>query len=129
MSTTERVRDGIGWSVDRPDGTLKVKGEYAYSSDLWADGMLWGTTVRSPYPYARIRGIDVAEALALRGVHAIQTHEDVPGRKTYGLEVPDQPVLAVDVVRYQGEPIAIVDRKSTRLNSSHESTSRMPSSA
>jgi xanthine dehydrogenase D subunit len=102
------VRDGIGESVDRPDGTLKVKGEFAYSSDLWADGMLWGTTLRSPHPYARIRSIDLGEALALRGVHAIQTHDDVPGRKTYGLEVPDQPVLAMDVVRYQGEPVAIV---------------------
>ena len=102
------VRDGIGESVGRPDGTLKVRGEFAYSSDLWADGMLWGTTLRSPHPYARIRSIDFAEALALRGVHAIQTHDDVPGRKTYGLEVPDQPVLAIDVVRYQGEPVAIV---------------------
>ena len=102
------VRDGIGESVGRPDGTLKVRGEFAYSSDLWADGMLWGTTLRSPHPYARIRSIDFAEALALRGVHAIQTHEDVPGRKTYGLELPDQPVLAIDVVRYQGEPVAIV---------------------
>jgi CO/xanthine dehydrogenase Mo-binding subunit len=102
------VRDGIGESVDRPDGRLKVKGEYAYSSDLWADGMLWGTTLRSPHPYARIRSIDLAEALALRGVHAVQTQEDVPGRKTYGLELPDQPVLAIDVVRYQGEPVAIV---------------------
>jgi xanthine dehydrogenase D subunit len=102
------VRQGIGESVDRPDGTLKVRGEFAYSSDLWADGMLWGTTLRSPHPYARIRSIDIAEALALRGVHAIQTHEDVPGRKTYGLELPDQPVLAIDVVRYDGEPVAIV---------------------
>jgi xanthine dehydrogenase D subunit len=102
------VRDGIGESVDRPDGTLKVKGEFAFSSDLWADGMLWGATLRSPHPYARIRSIDLAEALALRGVHAIQTHDDVPGRKTYGLELPDQPVLAMDVVRYQGEPVAIV---------------------
>ncbi len=102
------ARDGIGASAARPDGTLKVKGEFAYSSDLWADGMLWGATLRSPHPYARIRSIDFAEALALRGVHAIQTHEDVPGRKTYGLELPDQPVLAIDVVRYEGEPVAIV---------------------
>ena len=102
------IRDGIGESVDRPDGRLKVKGEFAYSSDLWADGMLWGTTVRSPHPHARIRSVDFAAALALPGVHAIQTHEDVPGRKTYGLELPDQPVLAIDLVRYQGEPVAIV---------------------
>ena len=100
--------DGIGESPLRPDGTPKVMGEFAYSSDLWADRMLWGTTLRSPHPYARIRSVDVARALALPGVRAVLTHEDVPGRKTYGLEVPDQPVLAIVVARYQGEPVAIV---------------------
>jgi xanthine dehydrogenase D subunit len=106
--TRIRPADGIGESPLRPDGTPKVMGEFAYSSDLWADRMLWGTTLRSPHPYARIRSLEVARALALPGVRAVLTHEDVPGRKTYGLEVPDQPVLAIDVVRYQGEPVAIV---------------------
>jgi xanthine dehydrogenase D subunit len=99
---------GVGESVRRPDGVLKVKGDFAYSSDLWAPFMLWGATVRSPHPRARIRGIDAAEALALPGVHAVLTHADVPGRKVYGLEVADQPVLAWDAVRYHGEPVAIV---------------------
>jgi CO/xanthine dehydrogenase Mo-binding subunit len=106
--TRIRPADRVGESPSRPDGTPKVMGEFAYSSDLWADRMLWGTTLRSPHPYARIRSLDVARALALPGVRAVLTHEDVPGRKTYGLEVPDQPVLAIDVVRYQGEPVAIV---------------------
>jgi xanthine dehydrogenase D subunit len=105
---TPAVRGGIGESADRSDGRLKVQGEFAYSSDLWADGMLWGTTLRSPHPYARIRSLGFARALGVPGVRAIQTHEDVPGRKTYGLEKPDQPVLAIDVVRYQGEPVGIV---------------------
>jgi xanthine dehydrogenase D subunit len=107
-ATRVRPADGVGESPPRPDGTPKVVGEFAYSSDLWADRMLWGTTLRSPHPYARIRSVDVARALALPGVRAVLSHEDVPGRKTYGLEVPDQPVLAIDVVRYQGEPVAIV---------------------
>ena len=42
------------------------------------------------------------------GVHAVLTHADVPGAKTYGLEFPDQPVLAIDRVRYFGEPVALV---------------------
>ena len=42
------------------------------------------------------------------GVHAVLTHDDVPGRKTYGLEFADQPVLAIDRVRYYGEAVAIV---------------------
>ncbi len=70
--------------------------------------MLWGATLRSPHPRARIRGIDLTEALTLPGVYAVLTHEDVPGAKLYGLERPDQPVLAIDEVRYQGEPVAIV---------------------
>jgi xanthine dehydrogenase D subunit len=99
---------GVGESPPRPDGVLKVRGEFAYSSDLWADDMLWGTTLRSPHPYARIRGIDVSKALAVAGVYAVLIHDDVPGGRLFGLEHADQPVLAADVVRYQGEPVAIV---------------------
>jgi CO/xanthine dehydrogenase Mo-binding subunit len=100
--------DGVGASPERPDGRLKVKGEFAFSSDLWAEGMLWGVTLRSPHPHARIRGIELGGALATPGVNAVLTHEDVPGENSYGLDRPDQPVLAADVVRYQGEPVAIV---------------------
>jgi xanthine dehydrogenase D subunit len=106
LSTT--IAGGVGTSPTRPDGALKARGEFAYSSDLWADEMLWGATLRSPHPYARIRSVDISQALALPGVYAVLTHEDVPGENIYGLEHPDQPVLAVDVVRYQGEPVAIV---------------------
>ena len=102
------VTGRVGETVRRPDAALKVKGEFPYSSDLQVEGMLWGATVRSPHPYARIVSIDVAEALASPGVHAALTHEDVPGRKVYGLEIPDQPVLAIDTVRYWGEAVALV---------------------
>ncbi|HEX6663130.1 MAG TPA: molybdopterin cofactor-binding domain-containing protein [Gaiellaceae bacterium] len=86
----------------------KVTGEFAYSSDLSAAGMLWGHTLRSPHAHARILEIDIAGALSMPGVHAVLTHEDVPGTKLYGLEFADQPVLAVDRVRYFGEPVALV---------------------
>jgi CO/xanthine dehydrogenase Mo-binding subunit len=94
--------------VSRADAVPKVRGEFAYSSDLHAAGMLWGHTVRSPHAHARIVGIDVSDALRMPGVHAVLTHEDVPGRKTYGLDFSDQPVLAIDRVRYFGEPVAVV---------------------
>ncbi|MBX6356811.1 MAG: xanthine dehydrogenase subunit D [Micromonosporaceae bacterium] len=103
-----RVTGGVGDSAARPDGALKVRGEFAFASDLWADRMLWGATLRSPHPHARILGIDITEALRVPGVHAVLTHEDVPGSKRYGLEIADQPVLAIDEVRYAGEPVAIV---------------------
>ena len=102
------VSGGLFQSVQRPDGTLKVTGDFAYSSDLWIDGMLWAVTVRSPHPRARIRSIGIGEALATPGVAAVLTHEDVPGRRTYGLEIHDQPVLAYPDVRYRGEPEALV---------------------
>jgi xanthine dehydrogenase D subunit len=102
------VSGGLFESAPRPDGTLKVTGDFAYSSDLWADGMLWGVTVRSPHPRARIRSIRTGEALATPGVAAVLTHEDVPGRPTFGLEIHDQPVLAFPDVRYQGEAVAVV---------------------
>src|SRR3712207_1124798 len=70
--------------------------------------MVWGVTLRSPHPHARIRRIDVAEALAVPGVSAVLTADDVPGENAYGLEHADQPVLAADVVRYEGEPVALV---------------------
>jgi CO/xanthine dehydrogenase Mo-binding subunit len=107
-SPTRGEGTGVGASARRPDGTPKVRGEFTFSSDLWAPFMLWGVTVRSPHPYARVRAVDVSPALALPGLHAALTHADVPGRKVYGLEVADQPVLAGDVVRFHGEPVAIV---------------------
>ncbi|HSK27213.1 MAG TPA: xanthine dehydrogenase subunit D, partial [Jiangellales bacterium] len=74
----------------------------------WLDGMLYGVTVRSPHPSARVRAVDIAPALAVSGVAAVLTHADVPGENAVGLDHADQPVLAVHVVRYQGEPVALV---------------------
>jgi CO/xanthine dehydrogenase Mo-binding subunit len=98
----------VGEIVPRVDGIPKVTGEFAYSSDLQAAGMLWGHTLRSPYAHARISAIDVSGAVGMPGVHAVLTHDDVPGAKRYGLEFQDQPVLAYNRVRYFGEPVALV---------------------
>jgi CO/xanthine dehydrogenase Mo-binding subunit len=110
MSTATRTlrRGHAATSARRADSVPKVTGEFAYSSDLHAAGMLWGHTVRSPHAHARVLAIDASEARAMPGVHAVLTHEDVPGQKTYGLEFADQPVLAIDRVRYFGEAVAIV---------------------
>ncbi|WP_084962361.1 molybdopterin cofactor-binding domain-containing protein [Thermoactinospora rubra] len=109
MTQTQTLTErGVGASALRPDATLKVTGEFAYASDLWLDGMVWGVTLRSPHPSAWIRSVDVGPALRMPGVFAALTHEDVPGEKYYGLDVRDQPVLAVDEVNYQGEPVALV---------------------
>jgi xanthine dehydrogenase D subunit len=103
-----KVVGGVGESPLRPDGVAKLKGEFEYASDLVSEGMLWGATTRSPHAHARIVSIDIAPALAIGGVHAVLTAEDVPGSALFGLEHPDQPVLAGELVRYWGEPVAIV---------------------
>lgn len=106
--TSTRNRDVLGTSALRPDGVAKVTGEFSFSSDMRAENMLWGATLRSPHPYARIKSIDTTKALLIAGVHAIITAEEVPGKLTYGLISSDQPVFAKDVVRYMGEPVAAV---------------------
>ena len=99
---------GVGDSPLRPDAAAKALGTFEYASDLRAEGMLYGATLRSPHPRALIKRVDTTPALALPGVRAVLTHEDVPGCKFYGLIVQDCPVLAIDQVRYHGEPVAIV---------------------
>ncbi|MFD8419578.1 xanthine dehydrogenase family protein molybdopterin-binding subunit [Streptomyces sp. NPDC059668] len=103
------TKGGIGESTLRPDGTLKVTGEFAYSSDMWHEDMLWGQILRSTVAHAEIVSIDTSEALAQPGVHAVLTYDDLPTAvKTYGLEIQDTPVLAHGKVRHHGEPVAIV---------------------
>jgi len=115
VSIDIRRKGGVGESVRRVDGVPKVRGEFEYASDLRRDGMLHGATLRSPHPHARIVSIDIAAAIAAPGVRAVLTHADVPGKKTFGLDVQDQPVLAIDVVRYAGEPVAIVAAEDPEL--------------
>ncbi|MFI5873606.1 xanthine dehydrogenase family protein molybdopterin-binding subunit [Streptomyces sp. NPDC051445] len=104
-----RTKGGIGESTLRPDGTLKVTGEFAYSSDLWHEDMLWGQILRSTVAHAEIVSIDTSEALALPGVYAVMTYDDLPTEvRNYGLEIQDTPVLAHGKVRHHGEPVAIV---------------------
>ncbi|MEU5986701.1 xanthine dehydrogenase subunit D [Streptomyces sp. NPDC047434] len=107
--TQKHNQGGIGESTLRPDGTLKVTGEFAYSSDMWHEDMLWGQTLRSTVAHAEIVSIDVSEALAMSGVYAVLTYDDLPAAmKNYGLEIQDTPVLANGRVRHHGEPVALI---------------------
>jgi xanthine dehydrogenase D subunit len=108
MSAVKTRRDILGASALRPDGAAKVQGTFDFTSDLHAENMLWGATLRSPHAHARIISIDVTGAWAIDGVETILTASDVPGQNSYGLISSDQPVFAFDVVRYMGEPIAAV---------------------
>ncbi|MCG8965149.1 xanthine dehydrogenase family protein molybdopterin-binding subunit [Streptomyces sp. CL12-4] len=104
-----KTKGGIGESTLRPDGVLKVTGEFAYSSDMWHEDMLWGQILRSTVAHAEIVSIDTSEALAQAGVYAVMTYDDLPTDvRHYGLEIRDTPVLAHGKVRHHGEPVAIV---------------------
>ena len=108
MSVEVKTRGGVGDSIRRIDGQPKVLGQFEYASDLHRDNMLWGETLRSPHPHAWIRSIDVSAAQSSPGVRAVITGNDVPGKKTFGLDVQDQPVLAFEKVRFMGEAVAVV---------------------
>ena len=108
VDTPRRTGGRLGDSALRPDGIAKVQGTFEFSGELSSDGFLWGATLRSPHPYARIVSIDVSGAWKISGVEAVITADDVPGSPTYGLISHDQPVFAGDVVRFVGEPVAAV---------------------
>jgi len=97
----------IGKKVARKDGPPKVTGGAEYAIDVALPGMLHAKSVRSPFPHARILKIDASKALALPGVHAVLTGEDVAGH-VLGNRVRDVPVLANGVVRFIGEKVAAV---------------------
>lgn len=116
--TSPGVRGGIGTSVRRPDGEPKVTGNFAFASDLSSEDMLWGATLRSPHAHAKLTNIDIGPALAMVGVHAVLTQDDVPGEPMFGQEEQDQPVLCDGTARYWGEPVAVVaagDEETARL--------------
>ncbi len=113
MELTEALRrapapGGVGDEVVRIDGVPKVTGEFDYASDLSRDGMLWGATARCSVPFARIRDVDVRAASRCQGVRAVLVAGDVPGKNRFGLNFDDQPVLADAMVRFAGEPIAVL---------------------
>jgi CO/xanthine dehydrogenase Mo-binding subunit len=112
------VRGEVGVSVVRPDAIPKTTGRFEFVGDMEAEGMLWGATRRAYVPRARIVRVDVTPALAMRGVQAVLTQDDVPGHRYQGQDVTDQPVLAEGEIRHWGEAVAVVaadDPETARL--------------
>jgi len=106
MTPGERI---VGKSVRRVDALEKVTGRARYVTDLEQPGMLHAKILRSPYPHARIARIETTAARALAGVKAVVTSADLGWCEPYfGPAYRDRPVLAIDVARYEGEPVAAV---------------------
>jgi CO/xanthine dehydrogenase Mo-binding subunit len=92
----------------RKDAWGKVTGQARYTDDISLSGLLHGGVLRSPHHYARILKIDIRPALQIEGVVAVLTAKDIPAEKTFGAILQDRPVLAFDMVRHIGEPVALV---------------------
>ena len=101
----------IGASLPRQDAPAKTTGAARYPADLVRPDMLHLKVVFAGRPHARILAIDTAEALATPGVVAVLTAADVP-HNAYGLVYADQPVLCADVVRFDGDKVALVAAES-----------------
>jgi carbon-monoxide dehydrogenase large subunit len=101
------IRSALLEPERRVDGEVKVTGAALYAGDMVRPGMLWAAFRRSDIPHAQLRAIDVSAARDVPGVYAVITGADI-GDVRFGRRLFDQPVLAVDRVRFIGERIAAV---------------------
>jgi CO/xanthine dehydrogenase Mo-binding subunit len=98
-----------GRSPRRVDGWEKVTGSATYAIDVELPNTAFGTIVRSERAHARIAAIDVEAATASDGILAVIRGADLKGiEPRFGHIIRDHPVLAIDKVRYYGEPVALV---------------------
>lgn len=103
----------IGQSVKRKENLDKVTGNAKYTADFYENGMLYARVCTSKVGHAIIKNIDISKAKNIEGVYAIITGKDVPVHM--GILLEDRPVLAIDKVRYYGEPVAIVVASNERI--------------
>ncbi|HEX9466269.1 MAG TPA: xanthine dehydrogenase family protein molybdopterin-binding subunit [Alphaproteobacteria bacterium] len=108
MSIPNRLRV-VGEKVAAVDGHAKVTGAATFTFDRSLPGMLHIKLLRSPHHHARIRAIDTSAAERMPGVRAVATARDLAGlTPIYGVRIKDQPVLAIEKVRYRGDVVAAV---------------------
>jgi CO/xanthine dehydrogenase Mo-binding subunit len=101
----------VGRAIPRLESWQKVTGRAEYVHNLRLPGMLYGKIFRSTFPHARIKSIDTSATAAVGGVYRVVTADDIRTivpEPYYGPAFHDQPILAIDKVRYVGEPVAIV---------------------
>lgn len=108
--------DSVGRNVPRIDARAKASGETVYAGDLQIPGMVYGKLLRSPYAHARIRSIDTSAARQLAGVVAVMVGEDILDiNPYYGHAIKDRPIVAIDRVRFAGEPVAAVAAETLEI--------------
>jgi 4-hydroxybenzoyl-CoA reductase alpha subunit len=98
----------IGKPLPKVDAYAKVSGRALYADDIMLPRLAYARLLRSPHPHARIRSIDTRRALELPGVLAVITGEDLPRKFGILPSSQDEYALAIDKVRYVGDPVAAV---------------------
>ena len=98
----------VGHAEPRSDGEEKVTGKALYTVDVVLPNMAHGKILRSPYAHARITRVDASKAEKLPGVFAVITRDDQRRLSMFGAAYKDQTIVAVDKVRYAGDPVAAV---------------------
>lgn len=124
LHETDRPNSYIGKSVPRPNAVHLLQGRGRFVDDKVLPRMAHAAFVRSPYAHARILGISSEEAKSLAGVIAVFTGEDMAGAikpwsgvltHLAGMRSPEQPALARDITRWQGEPVVMVVAQSRAI--------------
>ena len=99
----------LGQNFSRVDGPAKLRGSAQFTGDIEMPGMVYAKVLRSAYPHARLTRVNAEKAQKLPGVVAVLTRDDLKKMNAYfGPVVKDQPVVALDRVRYVGDIIAAV---------------------
>src|SRR5436190_159472 len=98
----------VGEPLPKVDAYGKVTGRTLYADDLMLPRMVYGRLLRSPHPHARILAVDASRALELPGVLAVLTGADLPRKFGILPSSQDEHALAIDKVRYVGDPVAAV---------------------
>ncbi len=108
------MKVGVGSKPQRVDAREKALGKGEYVDDMFVEGMLYGAVLRTKYPRALIRGIDVTAVRASSGVEAVMTAEDIPGERYHGHIFHDWPALIAvgEETRYIGDALVLVAAKS-----------------
>src|SRR3954468_14510359 len=105
MAATGTRTGAVGVSVPRRDAREKLRGEARFAGDIVLPRMLHGKVLRSPVPHARIVSIDTRAAEQMPGVVCVLTYRDLADiDQFWGHAIRDRPVIAVDKVRFHGEP-------------------------
>ncbi|MBO6134920.1 MAG: selenium-dependent xanthine dehydrogenase [Lachnospiraceae bacterium] len=109
---TEAKVMALGESDIRVDAPDKIMGTAKYADDIYLDNMIYGSCVRSKYPRARVKSIDIEEAKKLEGVVGILTAKDLPGKMTGHLKKDWFALIDVgDITHSLGDAIVAVYAK------------------